>query len=201
MTNTLLHKLLSNKGTISWLSLCLIFANHVSSQRRKDLQEFNLNGCVKTIDRVKYDAKWNNGNIVKGERSSEDFQENYIATFTPDGFLLEQFFLDMSETVYSKVINLNSADKLISYGFDDLDRLACLFIKHFNNEGQLVETLQYNLNGDLEGRYTYHYSSENDLLCEMNLYTPDSLLFKERIIYNAENKIVSKATYDSDDNL
>lgn len=115
-----------------------------SDIRKNDLKEMSLNGRVKLITEVFYDAKENNGTIVKGE-----IQKSNSTLFDKQGKIIE-------ENSYTSDGSLSS-------------KTEC----QYNDKGNLTEGDGYGPSGNLYSKATYEYNDKGKIT-EQNCYNENA---------------------------
>ena len=196
--------------TIVLAMLCL--ASCEKSTQKNDLAELKLNGKIKSIREIPYEAVEKFGEVVK-EDVLGIVNENLQITFNDKGNKLEENWFNPDGSLSLKYtykyddkgnqIEENSfdADGSLSfkytYKYDDKGNK--IELNGFNPDGRLSSKSTYKyddkdnlieVNSDLDSKFTYKYDDKGNKI-EQNWFTTDGSLF---------SKWTYKYTYDQQDN-
>jgi len=153
------------------LLLCIVFITTIHGQNAEsDLKYFNLNGSVKSVKKLYFDAEDSLGIPVKTPKTYKKYD---IIYFNPKGYTSEKKDYRKSGKLKRKLI-----------------------VK-FDQKGNKIEYSDYGHKENLNNRIIRIYSSDNQIITEKHQYfyssgTSEQALSK--FIYNKKGKLVEKTT-------
>lgn len=133
-------------------SFSIFISSCSNSKKETDCSAYGLNGKVKSIREVSYEAVERSGNIDKGDRKREDqLQHDTYIVFDQQGNEIETNWHNLDGSLFRKHI----------YTYDDKDNMieaneyisdACLDMKltyAYDDKGNNIEVNGYNFNDSL----------------------------------------------------
>ncbi|MDR3236768.1 MAG: hypothetical protein LBT48_08630 [Prevotellaceae bacterium] len=161
---------------------------------RNDLSKERLNGNVKTIRQRVYWSQEKFGRIEKG-RPQKLKSQDYLKEYDEDGFLAEETFFDLRDSVISRrKITYDKPGQIVKEEVYDGLKLSSVVNYTYENE-----TLQQKETTDGEGklkeRYVYVYY-ESGLLMDEDKYNADNKLSQKTVrTYDDYNTLKEKQYY------
>ena len=83
----------------------------------------------------------------------------------------------------------------------DLIRYGTKYSFKFNQRGDVVEYVEYNVDGSLREKTLYKYDSQGNQIEESMYYSDGSLSYKHLYKYDSQGNKIEYASYDSDGSL
>ena len=143
--------------TIVLAIFCL--ASCEKSTQKNDLAELKLNGKVKSIREIPYEAVEKFGEVVKGD-ALDRFGENLQITFNEKGNKLEKnsFNPDGSLSFKHTYKYDDKGNQIELNFFNPDDNLDFKFTYKYDDKGNEIERNSFNSDGSLFLKYTYKYT-------------------------------------------
>ena len=140
------------KKLILLLFIPLVFA--CSDDKKKDLDEMNLKGKVKSLKETSYSAVEKFGEPVKDEFTSQT--ESF---FNEDGFYKEYNFFNKSGELTEKQKYKSDDDgNIVESNWYDADGELLSKSKYkYDDDGNIVESNRYDKDGELLSKWKYKY--------------------------------------------
>lgn len=181
------------------------------TDKKNDLQKFNLQGNVKSITEVEDDIK--KDSVI---HTSEAYPQ-YITLlkFNEKGNLTKMSFYHSKNILASETLyKYNDKGYLIEeehHNYDFFFPVSSKHIPKYDDKGNLIEKDNYDSDGKLTSKTKYKYDGKGNEI-ERNIYKPDGSLdskwtFKydnkgntiEENVYNSNGSLNSKITYRYND--
>ena len=160
--------------TIVLAMFCL--ASCEKSTQKNDLAELKLNGKVKSIREIPYEAVEIFGEVGMGDVLGI-INKNLQITFNDKGNKLEENWFNPDGSLYRKW----------TYKYDD--------------KGNKIEQNSFNPDGSLSFKYTYKYDDKGNQI-ELNSFNPDDNLdFKLTYKYDDKGNEIERNSFNSDGSL
>ena len=156
--------------TIVLAMLCL--ASCEKSTQKNDLAELKLNGKIKSIREIPYEAVEKFGEVVKGD-ALDRFGKNLQITFNEKGNKLEENSFNPYGSLFSKY----------TYKYDD--------------KGNQIEKNSFNSDGSLDSKYTYKYDDKGNII-EENSFISDVNLddkYTYKYTYDQQGNWIQQIAY------
>lgn len=194
-------------------------------KKENDWTELKLNGKVKSIKEISYEAVYRFGEIAKGKKKGipNSYINDKYLLFNQKGNKIEEIEYKSDGSIKSKRLynyddknyligkNSNKSDgsnfskstytynekgKLIENITDSLDFRTKTIFK-YDNRNNLIDKSWYSKNGSLSGKYTYKYNTK-DYKTEKNSYSREgNLKSNKKYKYDSKNNLVEENKYDS----
>lgn len=197
---------------ITIFSVIILFFNSCQNNNvRNDLNEFVLNGKVKSVIETSYEPIEKFGEIIKGDRIRGNASSK-LNLFNSEGNLIENItYSSDGEIEYKSIFkydeNTNKTEKEIynskrklegkwEYNYDDKGMMKETNI--YDSIGKFIRKVKYEY--DINGRVIEDYKYNSDgILEEKMVFDYFDLKNKTESIYNFNNDLIIKNDYEYDD--
>ena len=171
--------------TIVLAMFCL--ASCEKSTQKNDLAELKLNGKVKSIREIPYEAVEKFGEVVKGDALAI-LGENQQITFNDKGNKIEENWFNSDGSLFSKYTYKydDKGNKIESISFNSDGRLSSKSTYKYDDKGNKIEKNSFNSDGSLSSKLTYKYDDKDNLI-EVNWSNPDGSL-NSKYTYKYDDK-------------
>ena len=186
--------------TIVLAMLCL--ASCEKSTQKNDLAELKLNGKVKSIREIPYEAVEKFGEVAKGD-ALDIIGENLQITFNEKGNKLEENSFNSDGSLNSKYTYKydDKGNKIESNLFNSDGRFSGMLTYKYDDKGNQIEANSFNSDGSLFSKYTYKYDDKGNQI-EKNYFNSDGRLFyKYTYKYDDKGNKIESNLLNSDVNL
>jgi hypothetical protein len=176
------NKLIINITFLSFLSSC----SSIDS-KNNSLDEYGLNGNVKSTIEQSYKANEKFGKVVKGEKKLEfSWRQNQYNIYDDYGYLIERNNIDdVGELVTKSIFNYNKNFELLE-------------INHYNSNGTLSDKSNWKYDNKGNNIENINYNSSGIYLNKMKRNFNDNNLVVEEMFIDSLNNIISKSIYEYD---
>lgn len=153
-----------------------------------DWKKLNLKNKVKSISEQNYEAIEENGNIFKGNKSSNS-ELDIEVQFNKNGFLTQKTMFDINGKMLNhykyEYNDKNLLEKTTKY--TPTENIDKVYVHLYNKENMLETEITYTALGNTE--YTDKYIYQNNLLLSQETYTANGNLYcKWEYQYNKNGK-------------
>jgi YD repeat-containing protein len=171
----------------SSLPVCILHAQ----TRTNDLVSENLNGYVKSVNVIKFEAAEKFGDITKGEKTARDYE-----AYNKSGFRTEFLMKDYKDdSEWTCKFTYDGNNNLIETDVNDEGEIE-ISKRKFNDRRNVEVEDTYNKKGNLTGRSKFIYNNSG-LLTKVNQYDANGkLTFTVEDKYNENNQLISSLSYD-----
>ena len=186
--------------TIVLAMLCL--ASCEKSTQKNDLAELKLNGKVKSIREIPYEAVEKFGEVVRGDALAI-LGENQQITFNDKGNKIEENWFNSDGSLFSKYTYKydDKGNKIEQNSFNPDGSLSFKSTYKYDDKGNKIESNSFNSDGSLDSKYTYKYDDKGNEI-ERNIFNPDGRLsFKLTYKYDDKGNIIEENSFNLDGSL
>lgn len=175
---------------------CIEFKNN---QTDNDLSKNNLNGNVKSVTSLSYEAKNYDGKLVKGDNVSEGlFEGNTVEIYNNTGYLLEEknFYYDGS--VYLSVLySYDEKGKLVNRSNFNHGKKGYSKEFEYDENGNMINEYDLTPTGIAQRNWAYKYDKKgNNIERSYTYFLDESNDFKTLYEYDNDGNKVQESTYD-----
>ncbi len=197
------HKLLKitvMKNILFTLTLLLLLFACSDDHKKNDLTRNNLNGNVKSIFRVYFEAVEKEGGIIKGNR------DNVINIFEYDdnGYVIEYRIVNSNGGLSRKIIyeHDDNGNSIEQNGYNWAGELLETWTSEFDTKGNEMKSSVFNSDGKLENKYTAEYDDKGNRI-KLNLYNSDDELLQKWTYdeYDDKGNLIKEKQYTTDKEL
>ena len=178
------------KKVLTIVLAMLCSASCEKSTQKNDLAELKLNGKIKSIREIPYEAVEKFGEVVKGDALGGF--GNLQITFNEKGNKLEENSFNLDGSLFSKYTYKydDKGNKLEENFFNSDGSLSSKYTYKYDDKGNQIEGNSFNSDGRLSFKYTYKYDDKGNQI-EENSFNSDG---------NLDDKYTYKYTYDQQGN-
>jgi len=155
------------------ISIVILILFGCKSQKNddSDAYEMKLKGKVKSIYYSIYEARKSNGLILKGSKCSDCANDNFL--------------------LFNK--NGNIEENITYYDNGELSKI----IYAYNNKGEIILEVEYDLDGVLKNKYIYEYDKKGNKT-KTESYSNEKIDYQTIFEYDDNNKLIVSYHYDLD---
>ena len=146
------------KKVLTIVLAMLCSASCEKSTQKNDLAELKLNGKIKSIREIPYEAVEKFGEVVKGDALGGF--GNLQITFNEKGNKLEENFFNSDGSLSSKYTYKydDKGNQIEGNSFNSDGRLSFKSTYKYDDKGNQIEENSFNSDGNLDDKYTYKYT-------------------------------------------
>ena len=146
------------KKVLTIVLAMLCSASCEKSTQKNDLAELKLNGKIKSIREIPYEAVEKFGEVVKGDALGGF--GNLQITFNEKGNKLEENSFNLDGSLFSKYTYKydDKGNKLEENFFNSDGSLSSKYTYKYDDKGNQIEENSFNSDGNLDDKYTYKYT-------------------------------------------